>query len=61
MSYTPYRRLKDSIKFIRTMAEHGQLERTQSKHVAKTYGVTPEIIKRIKARYRNELSFGGDK
>ena len=60
--YTTFRRLRRAYWFIKTMAAEGSasLERTQSKHVAKTYGLDQALIKRIKARFRNELSFGSD-
>jgi hypothetical protein len=33
---------------------------TQSRHVAATYGIEAELVKRFKARFRNELSFSGE-
>lgn len=56
-------RVKYAFRFIRGQARQGPdaLERTKAKHVAATYGVSTEIVKRIKARFRNELSFGEGK
>jgi hypothetical protein len=45
-------------------AELGFLETTQSHHIARTYGLPDSFInqlKVLKARFRNELSFGGGK
>lgn len=63
IAYPFMRRVRNALWFIRTMAERGSdaLERTQSKRVAETYGLTTAIIKRIKAKYRNELSFSEGK
>jgi hypothetical protein len=60
--YSDLRRLRRAYWFIKTMAAEGSasLERTQSKHVAQTYGLDQATVKRIKARFRNELSFGGE-
>lgn len=54
-------RVKYAFRFIRTMAADGKLEVTQSRFVASTYGIEPDLVKRIKARFRNELSFGEGK
>ena len=61
-AYTRLRRVIHAFAFIKAMAALGpdSLERTKSKHVGPTYGVEPDLIKKIKARFRNELSFGGD-
>ena len=58
-AYSRLRRAKDSFRFIRNMARQGsqRLEGTQSRFVALTYGIPAETVKRIKARFRNELSF----
>ncbi len=32
-------------------------ERTQSRHIGPTYGLPPEFVREVKARFRNELSF----
>lgn len=55
------RRVIYVFRFIRNMAALGpdSLEATKSRFVAVTYGVDVETVKRIKARFRNELSFGG--
>lgn len=60
-AYPPFRRLKDAMKFIRHMRDIGKLEVPKSRFVGPTYGLNPEIIKRIKARHRNELSFSEGK
>jgi hypothetical protein len=59
--YTPLMRAKHAFWFIRKMADESSasLEATQSKHIGPTYGLKPDLIKRIKARFRNELSFRG--
>lgn len=64
----PYSRLRRVIyayRFIRNQARHGSaaLESTISRRVSDTYGLNDtELVKRMKARFRNELSFvGGDK
>jgi hypothetical protein len=61
-AYTRLARVKDAFRFIRSRAEHGSaaLERTQSRFVGQTYGVEAELIKKMKARFRNELSFNGE-
>lgn len=61
-AYSRLRRAKDVFKFIRSMARQGsqRLEGTQSRFVAVTYGIPCETVKRIKARFRNELSFSSE-
>ena len=56
------RRVIYAFRFIRDQARVGPeaMERTKSKFVANTYGIETELVKRIKARFRNELSFGGE-
>lgn len=59
-AYPFRRRVRDAHKFIRKMArDRGAhaLERTQSRFVAITYGVPANLIKKMKAKFRNELSF----
>jgi hypothetical protein len=58
-AYSRLRRAKDAFRFIRDRAREGShaLERTQARFVAITYGVPVETVRRIKARFRNELSF----
>lgn len=60
--YTRLRRVKDAFRFIRGRAAVGSaaLEITKSAQVALTYGVETSLVKRMKARFRNELSFGSD-
>jgi hypothetical protein len=59
VAYPRSRRVRDAFRFIRNRAREGsgQLERTKAKFVADTYGLETNLIKRIKARFRNELSF----
>lgn len=56
-------RVKYAFRFIRGQSRKGSdaLERTKARFVGQTYGVEPELVKRIKARFRNELSFGEGK
>lgn len=58
--YTRLRRVIHAFRFIRNRARVGSaaMERTKSRFVANTYGIETELVKRIKARFRNELSFG---
>lgn len=60
---TRLQRVKYCFRFIRDRAAEGSiaLEATQSRFVASTYGVEQSLVKRIKARFRNELSFGEGK
>jgi hypothetical protein len=62
IAYGKLRRVKDAFKFIRDRAREGSasLERTKARFVAITYGVPVETVKRIKARFRNELSFSSE-
>lgn len=66
---TRLRRVLYAFRFIRNQARHGSaaLEATVSRRVAETYGLRlpdgaldANLVKRIKARFRNELSFNGD-
>lgn len=59
-AYPRLRRVIHAFRFIRDMALQGSLETTKARHVGRTYGVETDLVKRIKARFRNELSFGGD-
>jgi hypothetical protein len=63
VAYSRLRRVKDAFRFVRSQASKGSaaLEATQSRFVASTYGVEVSLVKRIKARFRNELSFGEGK
>ena len=60
-AYPRFRRVIHAFGFVKAMAALGpdSLEQTKSRHVGQTYGLEPELIKRIKARFRNELSFKG--
>jgi hypothetical protein len=59
--YSRLKRAKYVFRFFRTMAALGPqaFEATKSAHVGRTYGMPTETVKRIKARFRNELSIGG--
>ena len=59
---TRLQRVKYAFRFIRDRARvsAAAMEKTQSRFVAATYGVEIELVKRIKARFRNELSFQGE-
>jgi hypothetical protein len=61
-AYPRSRRVRDAMKFIRNMAAQGPIafEATQSRHVGPTFGLEPSLIRRMKARLRCELSFGGE-
>jgi hypothetical protein len=63
VTYSRFRRLRRAYWFIKTMASEGSaaLENTKSKHVAVTYGLDQQTIKKMKAKFRNELSFGDGK
>jgi hypothetical protein len=58
-AYSRFRRLKNALWFIREMSKRGstEFEGTKSLHVGKTYGLEQSLIKRLKAKFRNELSF----
>jgi hypothetical protein len=60
--YTLAMREGHAEQHILLMAELGAeaFERTQSRHIDRTYGVAAGFTKRIKARLRNELCFGGE-
>jgi len=59
---TRLRRVIYAFRFIRNQARKSSaaLETTVSRHVARTYGVEEALVKKIKRRFRNELSFGGE-
>lgn len=58
-AYPRGRRVRDAFRFIRDRARlgSGPLERTKAKFIADTYGLETALIKKMKARFRNELSF----
>lgn len=58
-AYSRGRRIRHAFWFIRRQAGEGShwLETTKAAHVANTYGLDAALIRRIKARFRNELSF----
>ena len=65
---TRLQRLRYVFRFFRKLAtDHGHtFEKSKSMEVARTYGLfkdnrpDAELVKRIKARFRCELSFGGE-
>lgn len=61
-AYTRLMRAKHVFRFFRTMVELGPkaFEATKSVHVGRTYGLETDVVKRIKARFRCELSFNGE-
>lgn len=61
-AYPRGRRVRHAFWFIREMSRRGsrEFEATKSAHVGPTYGLEPSLIKRIKARFRNELSFSSE-
>lgn len=62
-AYPLQQRLAHAEQHIVTMAAINELETTQSRHVAATYGLPASAIlelKALKARFRNELSFSGE-
>jgi len=61
-AYPRGKRVRHAYWFIREMSRRWphMFERTVSRHVAETYGLEPNLIKKIKARFRNELSFIGE-
>jgi hypothetical protein len=58
-AYGRLRRVKDAYRFIRDRSREGSaaLERTQARFVADTYGIETALVRRMKARFRTELSF----
>ena len=61
-AYSRLSRVKDAIRFILKMKALGpdKFEATKSRFVAQTYGLETNLIKRMKAKHRCELSFGGE-
>lgn len=55
-------RVKRVFWFFSELVKDGPIvfERSKSAHIAKTFQLETELVKRIKARFRCELSFGGD-
>lgn len=62
-AYSPMKRAKLVFKFFKTMIALGPqaFEATKSSHIGKTYGLPETTVRKIKARFRNELSFGDGK
>lgn len=60
---TRFRSAKRVFWFFREILNNwpADFERTKSVHIARTYNLDVETVKRIKARFRNELSFGEGK
>ena len=61
VAYSETDRLAYAEKHIKRAADEGWLEVTKGWEIAKTYRVPHAKVREMKARYRNELSFGGDK
>lgn len=63
VAYPRWKRVRDCYRFIRDRAREGSaaLEATKARFVGPTYGIEPELVKRIKQKFRNELSFGEGK
>jgi hypothetical protein len=62
-AYSRFRRIRTAYRAVKLCAAHSlcALERTQSRHLGPTYGIEPELVKRIKQKFRNELSFSEGK
>ena len=62
-AYPRSKRVRHAMWFIGEMSTLGprKFEATKSRHVAATYGLEEQLIKRMKARKRTELSFGEGK
>lgn len=62
IAYSRLRRAKTLFRVVRQLAALGPavFERSKSAHLGPTYGLDPSTARKVKARYRNELSFGGD-
>ncbi len=58
-AYPRGKRIRHAYWFLREMLKRGPgpFEQTKSARVAETYNLETQLIKRIKARFRNELSF----
>ena len=58
-AYSRGRRVRNAFWFVREMSKLGseKFERTKSAMIARTYNLETDLVKRIKARFRNELSF----
>lgn len=59
LAYPRGRRVRDAMKHVAAMAKigNGTFEGTVSAKIADTYGVETDLVKRMKARKRCELSF----
>jgi hypothetical protein len=59
---TRLRRVIYAFRFIRNQARisAATMEATKSRFVALTYGIETDLVKRMKARFRNELSIPGE-
>ena len=58
-AYPRRRRVRDVIRFIRKMSklQPNKFELTKSAFIARTYNIEVALVKRIKAKFRNELTF----
>lgn len=56
------KRVRMAFRFIRDCARDSlaSLERTKAARVADTYGLETNLIKKMKQRFRNELTFYGE-
>jgi hypothetical protein len=63
LAYPRGKRVRHAFWFLREMAKRGpdRFERTIARRIAETYRPETALIKRMKARFRNELSFGEGK
>ena len=61
-AYPRGRRVRNAMRFIKHMALKGplQFELTKARHVAATYGLDEQLIKKMKAKYRNEFCTGSN-
>lgn len=58
-AYPRSKRVRHAIWFLREMSRRGSIafEGTKSALIARTYRLEVQLVKRIKAKFRNELSF----
>lgn len=62
IAYSRARRVRHAFRFIRDRARESSaaMEATKAAQVARTYGLETQLVKRMKARFRNELSPMGE-
>jgi hypothetical protein len=58
-AYPRRRRVRDAIRHLRRMSGLGSqaFENTKSKEIARSYRIEVRLVRKIKAKFRNELSF----